>query len=112
MSLPQELVCDACQEVSLGPAAFVAHTKQCLAVAILAMIKKHQQLLADQQPPPDDDSVEILAPLPIPDDIEMVEVNSDPELSVSVDGDDSSHGGDTTLDTSADDSSVTVSGLW
>ena len=38
----QELLCDACQEVSLGPVAFVAHDKQFLAVAILAMINKHQ----------------------------------------------------------------------
>ena len=118
---PQELPCIGCQEVSLGAGAFVAHAKQCLAVAIIAMQEQHQQLLPDQQPPPDD-SVEILAPPPIPDIIEVVGLNSDPELSESGDGDDSSHGGDTTLetshggdttlDTSADDSSVTVSGLW
>ena len=68
----QELPCIGCQEVSLGPAAFVAHAAKCLAVALIAKMqqqqqRQHQQLVPDQQPLPDD-GVEIVAPPPVPDD--------------------------------------------
>ena len=70
----EELSCIGCQEVSLGPAAFVAHAAKCLAVALIAKMQQqqqqqqHQQLVPDQQPPLPDDGVEIVAPPPVPDD--------------------------------------------